>query len=127
MEELGPALSHAGVRVQRIEVVFVVAFPFFPLLYLLKQLLVPVKTLLLAKPVPGTDPIHLAQVHLHVFLHANLSFLLLVRKLLEIYFCAMGFVVAVHLRFLHPQSSDVVAEKFGLTHDIFEGIGEERT
>ena len=35
--------------------------------------------------------------------------------------------MTVHLRFLHPQSSDVVAEKFGLTHHIFEGIGEERT
>ena len=112
VEELGPALSHAGVRVERIKVVFVVSFPLFSLLHLLKELLVAVKALLLAKPVPGPDTVYLPQVHLHVFLHANLSFLLFVRQLLEIYFCALGFVVTAHLRFLHPQSSKVVAEKF---------------
>ena len=87
VEELGPALSHARVRVKGIKIIFVVAFPLFPLLHLLKQFLIALKALLLAKPVSGPDAVHLAQVHLHVFLHANLSFLLLVRQLLVIYFC----------------------------------------
>ena len=78
MEEFGPTIPHARVCVQRIEVILVITLPFFPLFYLLKQRMVVIEALLLAKPVPSTNTIDLTQVHLHVLLHANLSFLLLV-------------------------------------------------